>query len=233
MCSSDASPKAMEPSATSGAGGGAPATPLVVMGRRPSINVRKVLWTCALLGCDYTLEEWGTGDLRLQSEAYRQINPNGLIPALRDGDLVLWESNTICRYLAARHGRTDLLPTEAAARARVEQWMDWQVAELAPAWRYAFMALVKHSPAHASPSARKESVAQWNRLMAILDDGLRRHGPYAAGEHFTLADVVLGLSTHRWLSTPMPRPVLPAVEEYMARLAQQPGFADWVANGQP
>jgi glutathione S-transferase len=103
---------------------------LTVLGRAASINVRKVLWTCSELGLEPGREEWGAGELSLQSPRFLALNPNALVPVLLDGDLVLFESNTICRYLAARQGRHDLLPAEAAARARVEQWMDWQATEL-------------------------------------------------------------------------------------------------------
>ena len=91
---------------------------LEVLGRSTSINVRKVLWTCAELGLPYQHTEWGAGELSLRDPAFLALNPNALVPVVRDGDFVLRESNTICRYLAAKAGRTDLLPAEPAARAR-------------------------------------------------------------------------------------------------------------------
>ena len=121
---------------------------LKILGRSDSINVRKVLWTCAEIGLPFELEPWGAGVRATQDPAFLALNPNALVPVLRDGDVVLWESNTICRYLAATHGREDLLPQQPAARAAVEQWMDWQAGELNNAWRYAFMSLVRKSAAH-------------------------------------------------------------------------------------
>ncbi|MBB5882467.1 glutathione S-transferase [Xanthomonas arboricola] len=120
---------------------------LDIYGKPTSINVRKVLWLCEELALDYTLHAYGSGFASVDTEAFRALNPNALVPVIRDGDLVLWESNTICRYLAARAGRADLLPTVPAARALVEQWMDWQATELNNAWRYAFMASVRGSAA--------------------------------------------------------------------------------------
>ena len=120
-----------------------------------------------------------------------------------DGDFILWESNTICRYLAGRAGRSDLLPAEPQARARVEQWMDWQTTELHAAWRYAFLAIVRNRPARPDPKAVAASVAAWNRHMEILERQLERTGAYAAGAEFTLADVALGVSAHRWIATPI------------------------------
>jgi glutathione S-transferase len=204
---------------------------LKLLGRSNSINVRKVLWTCAELGVMPDHAE--TAGEELRTPAFLALNPNGLIPVIRDDELVLWESNAICRYLAAREGRGDLLPTDPAARAIVEQWMDWQAGELNNAWRYAFMSLVKHSPGHRDPQAVAASVAAWNRHMRIVDDRLAHTGAYVAGATFTLADIVIGLATYRWTMTPIERPALPAVAAWTARLAQRAPYHAHCANGKP
>lgn len=204
-----------------------------VLGKPTSINVRKVLWTCAELSLACELEPWGAGLRDTSDPAFLALNPNALVPVLIDGDFVLWESNAICRYLAASRGAEALLPAVPRARALVEQWMDWQSAELNPAWRYAFMGLVRKSTAHADPAAIDASVAQWNRQMAILDAQLARTGAYVTGDVFTLADVVLGLSTHRYYATPIERRRLPAVEAYYERLAARPAFREYGRNGVP
>jgi glutathione S-transferase len=198
---------------------------LSVIGKASSINVRKVLWTCAEIGLPFAREEPGR-DLG-------SLNPNALVPVVRDGDFVLWESNTICRYLARRHGRTDLLPSEPRAQADVERWMDWQATELNTAWRYAFMALVRRSPAHADPAQVAASVAQWNRHLVLLERQLQATRAFVTGPTFTLADIVLGLSLQRWLMAPIERPPLPALDEYHARLLDRPGFQTHGANGDP
>jgi glutathione S-transferase len=206
---------------------------LQLLGKSTSINVRKVLWTCAEMNLALELEEWGAGIRSPDVAEFRALNPNAMVPVIRDGGFVLWESNTICRYLATEHGRTDLLPAEAARRAVVEQWMDWQATELNNAWRYAFMALVRRSAEHADPAAIAASVQQWNRHMTILDGQLVKTGAFVTGPVFTLADVVLGLSVNRWLMTPLQRPELPAVAAYHARLRERPGFLAHGANGTP
>ncbi|MCY4745306.1 glutathione S-transferase family protein [Pelomonas sp. UHG3] len=202
-----------------------------LLGRLTSINVRKVAWTATLLGLDLPREDWGAGFRSPQDPEYLALNPNGLIPVLVDGDFVLWESNSICRYLAAKHGVTALLPAEPQARARVEQWMDWQAGELNNSWRTAFMALVRGQPA--APEAVQASVAGWNRHMAMLDAQLARTGAFVTGDAFTLADVVLGLSAQRWLNAPIERASLPAVSAWLQRLGAQPGFSTYVDNGMP
>jgi glutathione S-transferase len=189
---------------------------LRVLGRIASINVRKVLWTCAEL------------DLRFEhvesDPALLARNPNALVPVIEDGDFVLWESNAICRYLASRQSHRTLLPEDDRARALVEQWMDWQATELNPAWRYSFLATVRRSPRHTDPAAIAASVADWNRCMRILDAHFGHGGQFVTGEYFTLADVVLGLSTHRWLHSPIDRPHLDAVHCYYQRLSVRPAF---------
>lgn len=198
---------------------------LKLIGKSTSINVRKVLWTCAEIGLPYEHEASGDSHLAL--------NPNRLVPVIVDDGRALWESNTICRYLTGKHGRTDLLPVEPMARAQVEKWMDWQATELNNAWRYAFMGLVRGSAMHTDPQAIAASAAEWNRLMTLLDAQLAATGAYVAGEQFTLADIVLGLSLNRWLSTPIERPALAAVEAWSHRLKTRPAYLLYGANGVP
>jgi glutathione S-transferase len=161
------------------------------------------------------------------------MNPNGLVPVVEDERGVLWESNTICRYLAAKHGRTGLLPADPWGRALVERWMDWQATDLNASWRYAFLALARRDPACADPAQIEASVRGWNAAMGVLEGRLSATGAYAAGDAFTLADVVLGLSVNRWLATPMPRPDYPAVAAYYDRLGERPAFREHGRNGIP
>jgi glutathione S-transferase len=201
--------------------------PLRLIGQASSINVRKVLWTCAEIGIPVAREERGG------EAALRALNPNGLVPVIEDEAGVLWESNTICRYLAHKHGRADLLPMAPRARAEVERWMDWQATDLNASWRGAFMGLVRRHPDHADAGRIAASARAWNGMMTILDGQLARTGAYVVGESFTLADIVLGLSVNRWMMTPIERPDLPAVAAYVTRLTARPGFREHGANGVP
>lgn len=204
-----------------------------ILGKASSINVRKVLWTCAELGLPFEREDWGSGFRPTDVPEFLALNPNAMVPVLVDGDTVLWESNTICRYLSGRYGAGQLLPADPEQRARVEQWMDWQATELNNAWRYAFMALVRDSAAHRDAAQVAASAAQWNRHMRILEGQLERTGAYAAGAEFSLADIVLGLSVNRWLMTPIERPALAAVDSYVARLRERPAYLQFAGNGVP
>jgi glutathione S-transferase len=197
---------------------------LKILGKPTSINVRKVLWTCAELDIPYEIEPYGLGYGDTRTPEFLRLNPNGMVPVVIDDGFVLWESNTICRYLANQRHATALFPVHAQARARVEQWMDWQAIELNNSWRYAFMSLVRRSAEHQQTLPLAVGMAEWNRHMVLLNEHLETSRAYAAGDGFTLADVVLGLSTHRWLMTPMTRPDLPAVSAYYKLLSARPGF---------
>ncbi len=198
---------------------------LRILGKRSSINVRKVLWACAELDLPFQQEDWGSGYRDVNSSAFKALNPNAMVPVLLDDDFVLWQSNTILRYLANRYGGGSLYPHEAVARARVDQWLDWQASDLNPAWSYAFMSLVRHSPGHSDPSQTQTSLAAWTRLMSILEGRLSETKAYVAGAEFSLADIAMGLSVDRWFETPFDHPRLDAVKSYYQRLGQRPGFA--------
>lgn len=206
---------------------------LRVLGKATSINVRKVLWTCDELDLAVTQEDWGEGYKPTNAAEFLSRNPNALIPVLEDGELVLWESNVIIRYLASAYGRDVLLPVEADARARVEMWMDWQATEFNNSWRYAFSVHVRNSVAEPDLERLDHSVKAWTRHVSILDDQLEQTGGFVAGESFSVADIPIGLSVNRWFMTPFDRPEFPAVSAYYERLSTRPAFMKHGRNGTP
>ena len=136
-------------------------TMLKILGRASSINVRKVLWLCDELGLTYQREEWGEGFKSTHDARFLALNPNAMIPVIQDDDFILWESNTIIRYLANRYSGEWLYPTPPRERARVDQWIDWQATELNTARRYAFMSLVRQSPAHQNAQLLAAACKGW------------------------------------------------------------------------
>ncbi len=206
---------------------------LKIYGRASSINVRKVLWTAVELGLEFEHFPYGDAPLSLRSEEYLQLNPLGLIPVVVDDGFVLRESNTICRYLATKHRASNLLPEQAAQRAEVEMWMDWQQTELNTAWRYAFNSLIRNHPAFQQAELLQQSEQAWNQAMLFLEQQLQKTSAYVCGEVFTLADVVLGLSLQRWYSTPIKHPETPALSQYYDLLAQRAGYQRYGRNGLP
>jgi len=204
---------------------------LNILGKASSINVRKVLWCCDELHLRFHREDWGSGFQATDDASFLARNPNGLVPVIEDDGFVLWESNSIIRYLANRYDTDHLYPRHPQARAHVDQWIDWQATELNNAWRYAFMSLVRQSPAHQDPQALAASIASWNRHIGMLEQQLQANDAYMTGEHFTLADIPIGMSINRWLATPMERPDFPAVAAYFKRLNERPGFVRHGNNG--
>lgn len=204
---------------------------LTIYGRDSSINVRKVLWACAELGIDYRREDWGSGFRSTQEPAFLALNPNAMVPVIDDDGFVLWESNSILRYLAAQYGGAAFYPQAPRERAGVDQWLDWQAADLNRAWSYAFMALVRKSPAHGEARPLAASIDSWSGFMRVLEQQLRKTGSYVAGAAFTLADIAVGLSVNRWFGTPFQRPELPAVAAYYDLLNERPGFRTFGRNG--
>lgn len=206
---------------------------LRILGKRSSINVRKVLWCCVELDLPFRQEDWGGSFREVNSGEFRALNPNALVPVLIDDNFVLWESNSILRYLANRYGDGLLYPSEAMARARVDQWLDWQASDLNRSWSYAFMALVRRSPDPADPAQVRASLDAWTRFMSVLEGRLVETRGYVASAEFSLADIAVGLSVNRWFETPFSHPTLPAVEAYYQRLNERPGFVAHGRNGQP
>jgi len=208
---------------------------LKIHGHPHSINVRKVLWLCAELDLPYEREDWGGyGQFRsLDEPAFRALNPVGMIPVIEDGETVVWESNTILRYLASKVGRHDLLPADAAGRARIESWMDWQVSDFNGSWRACFQGLVRRNPA-ISPEDIAASLLQFNAMVGLVETQLAKTGGHIAGAGFTLADIPIGLSIHRWYSVPMDqRPDYPQVAAYYDHLNTRPGYRAHGRNGVP
>ncbi|AUT65701.1 glutathione S-transferase family protein [Paraburkholderia terrae] len=206
---------------------------LKILGKASSINVRKVLWTCAELNLQFEREDWGTGFQSTHTPEFLSLNPNGLVPVIKDADLVLWESNTIIRYLASRYGGAHLYPADPLMRAPVDQWMDWQATDLNRSWSYAFLALVRQSAAHQAEKEVATSIASWTAHMRILNGQLLATGAFVAGTQFSLADIPVGLSVNRWFRTPFEHAQFPAVSEYFERLSDRPGFGAYCANGLP
>lgn len=203
-----------------------------ILGRTSAINVRKVLWTCAELGIAYEREDWGLGFQSPNQPEFLKLNPNAMVPVLVDGDFVLWQSNSICRYL---NDKVDgaLMGSTRQARALVEQWMDWQAMELNTAWRYTFLSKVRQNPDFQEPAQLQASIAAWTKLMGMLDRQLQATGGFVTGEHFTLADVVLGLSVNRWLAIPFDKPEYASVTAYEQRLRARKGYIEFGCNGIP
>jgi glutathione S-transferase len=206
---------------------------LKILGRVTSINVRKVLWCCEELGLGYEREDWGAGFRSTQEPEFLTLNPNAQIPVLVDGGFVLWESNSILRYLANAHGGEWLYPADPQRRARIDQWMDWQATDFNGAWSYVFPALMRNTPPNPDPQRLAAGIDAWGRCIATLERRLEETGAYVAGQDFSLADIPMALSVHRWRETPVPHGPTPVLDGYFERLAVRAGFRLYCSSNMP
>jgi glutathione S-transferase len=150
---------------------------LKILGKASSINVRKVLWTCAELRLPFEREDWGAGFRPTSDPGFLALNPNAMVPVIQDGDFVLWESNSIIRYLASQYGGLPLYPIEPRLRAGVDQWMDWQATDLNRSWSYAFMAQRGSPPRTGTPPPSKRRARRGRTAWGFWNSAWRRPGP--------------------------------------------------------
>src|SRR3954453_14367897 len=177
---------------------------LRIWGRTNSINVQKVLWCCAELDLPFERIDAGMAFGVVETPAYRALNPNGRIPTIEDDGYVLWESNTIVRYLAMKHSPGPLCPSDLAARFDAERWMDWQLTTLDRPVRNVFWALVRTAPEKRDPAAVETAQAEAEQALAILDAHLAQRR-FVGGEAFTMGDIPVGASVYRWLALDLHR----------------------------
>jgi glutathione S-transferase len=194
---------------------------LHIWGRITSINVRKVVWAAQECGVPFKRTNAGREFGIVNTESYKALNANALVPALQDGDLVLWESNVMVRYLCAKYGSTHLYPSDLNQRFDAERWMDWQQTTLNRAGGAAFLQWIRTEPAQRNMAAIAASVAATEPLLNLLDTHLSRQ-PFMAGENFTIADIPIACEIHRWFNLPQPHPQLPALEHWYRQVTARP-----------
>jgi glutathione S-transferase len=196
---------------------------LKIWGRATSSNVQKVMWCCGELAIPFERVDLGGPFGGNQDPEYLALNPNGLVPTVQDGDLVLWESNTICRYLAAAHKAERLYPSAPASRALVERWMDWQLSGIGPPMGVLLYGLIRTKPEQRDPAAieaaRRKALTAWT----IVDDALDGRA-FLAGPELTLAEIVLGTMVYRWHAFPIERPPLKNLKAWYERMRERPAF---------
>ena len=196
---------------------------LKIYGRKSSSNVQKVLWCCDELGIAYAREDVGGKFGKNRTPDYLALNPNGLVPTVDDDGFVLWESNSIVRYLAARHGAGRLWPQDPQAAAGASRWMDWQLSTLGPANAPLFRAYLR-DPQETIPAAELAAAAKrTGEAWAILDAQLARTA-FVAGAQLTVGDIAFGNAIHRWYLYPIERPALPHLSAWYERLCQRPAY---------
>lgn len=191
-----------------------------LLGRQTSGNVQKVIFLLEELCIPYKREDYGRQFGNTLTDAYRALNLTGKVPTIIDGDLVVWESHTILRYIAALHTPA-LHGTTPGEKTQVERWMDWLLAALnAP-----YVAVFKD--AKNAPDARAADFAEQSQTLIeqlkLLDRHLAQNEWFALGK-FTLAEIALAPIVKRCLTFAIERPALPALEKWQSTIDARPAF---------
>jgi glutathione S-transferase len=201
---------------------------LKIWGRKNSSNVRKALWMAEEAGVPYeSINAGGAFGVNDQPH-YLAKNPNGRVPMVEDGDFVLWESNTIVRYLAAQYAPDSALyPASPQARASAEKWMDWTTSTFAGPFRTVFWGVLR-TPAEKQDwiqiNAAIDTVQQ---LLVVVDEALALQ-PYLSGDEFGMGDIPLGSFIYAWFEMPIERPAMHHLQAWYERLKQRPAYRNAV-----
>jgi glutathione S-transferase len=156
------------------------------------------------------------------------MNPNGLVPVVRDGNLTLFESCAILRYLGSRYGRFPFWPEDPVARAPIDMWAEWGKTTFIRDFNVPiFWAVVRTPPSKRDPAALAQALARFDATLDILEAQIGDR-PYVMGEDFTLADIVIGHDLYRYFTIDVPRRDRPTLAAYYDRLTRRPAFAEHV-----
>jgi glutathione S-transferase len=196
---------------------------LKIWGRNTSINVQKVMWAIGELNLPHERIDVGGAFGRTKDPFYLAMNPNSLVPTLEEDDgFILWESNSIVRYLAAKHGAGTLWPADLKQRADSDRWMDWTYGFQAN-FRTVFWGLVRTPPEKRDMNAIEEARKKCAELLAVPDHYLSNR-PYFAGNSLTIGDIPLGCHVQLWMRLPIERPAHPNLQRWFDRLCARAAY---------
>jgi glutathione S-transferase len=200
-----------------------------IWGRNTSANVQKVMWAVGEIGLPHERIDIGGPFGGNREQAYLAMNPNGLVPTLEEHDgFLLWESNSIVRYLAAKHRAGVLEPADPRAHARANAWMDWQLSVLGPAITPCFIGLVRTPPEKRDHAAIEASKQKTTEAVAILEAELGKSA-FVAGDTFSYGDIPPAVMANRYRQLVPERPAFRNFERWFAAIAARPAFKDQVA----
>ncbi len=202
-----------------------------IWGRNTSSNVQKAMWAVGELKLDHErIDIGGTYGMNKEPK-YLAMNPNGLVPTLEEDDgFLLWESNSIVRYLAGKHDRAGVLePKDLKQRALASQWMDWQLSVLGPAITPAFWGLIRTLPEKRDAAAIKASQDKTIAAMQMLEGQLGKT-PFVAGPAFSYGDIPVGVMCYRYRQLVPGRPATPNLDRWYDAIAKRKAFQDHVGS---
>ena len=200
-------------------------------GRNTSSNVQKAMWAVGELGLECERIDIGGPFGKNKEPKYLAMNPNGLVPTLEEEDgFLLWESNSVVRYLAGKHDRTGVLePRDARQRALASQWMDWQLSVLGPAITPVFWGLIRTPEDKRDMAAIKTGQDRTVAAMQIMDAQLGKT-KFMAGEAFSYGDIPVGVMCYRYMQLVPDRPATPNLDRWYAAISGRKAFKDHVGS---
>jgi glutathione S-transferase len=178
-----------------------------IWGRTDSSNVQKVLWCCGELGIEFERVDWGG--------------------KFGGNNFVLWESNSIMRYLNAKYGNRKLLPSSPEGMASANRWMDWQLSTFNATIVPLFWNLVRTPPDKRDPKAVQAALEKTGKAWQLVEKQLAQHR-FLAGEEFSLGDIPLGVWAYRWFSLPIERPEQANITRWYNQLKQRKPYQTYI-----
>jgi glutathione S-transferase len=171
-----------------------------------TVNCRKVLAGLKMIGADYTLTKIDCFQGEQKSPEYVSINPMAEIPAMRDGDFILTESNSILQYAADKAGNTDAYPADLKTRADINRWLFWECGSWFPScYIYLVENCVKPLLGDQTDQSVLDGEAEnFHKLAGILDTRVAG-SKFICGDSPTIADVAVAvpMHLHEWAKLPL------------------------------
>lgn len=203
---------------------------LKIWGRNTSSNVQKVMWAIGEMGLPHERIDVGGAFGKTKEPAYLAMNPNSLVPTLEEDDgFTMWESNSIVRYLAAKHQNRTLEPADLKVRARAQMWMDWQLSVMGPALTPVFWGLIRTPPEKRDANAIAAGKTRSMEAAQLMDGQLAKSA-YLAGEAFSYGDIPVGIMMYRYMQLIPERPTTPNLDRWYAAISARPAFKQQVAS---
>lgn len=202
---------------------------LTIWGRKTSSNVQAAMWCIAELGLVHRRHDVGHTFGGNDTPAFLAMNPNGLIPVLRDDDdEPIWETGAILRYLAARYGDDSFWPRDPAARAQIDKWAEWAKLNVAMNFNSGvFWPVVRMAAKDRNEAALAAALQTLSRFLDIAERQLTADA-FLCGDAFSLADIQFGHILYRYFDVAIPRAEHPRVRRYYDRLCQRAAYREHV-----
>jgi len=201
-----------------------------IWGRNTSSNVQKVMWAIGEMALPHQRIDVGGAFGKNKEPPYLAMNPNGLVPTLEEEDgFTLWESNSIVRYLAAKHASRTLEPADLKTRALAHKWLDWQLSVMGPAITPVFWGLIRTPPEKRDANAIAAGKARTIEAAQILDRQLGKTS-YLAGDAFSYGDIPVGIMIYRYVQLIPERPPTQHLDRWYAAISSRPAFKDQVGS---